>query len=65
MKVLEKEFVTDDWGSVSWKKFDKNTYKIFSATDVETGEKVKFYDLPFHLYLPKKKTTYRVEYGVK
>lgn len=65
MKVLEREFKTDNMGSISWNKFDKGTCKIFSATEVSTGEKVKFYELPFHLYLPKIGTLYRIEYGVK
>ena len=65
MRLLENEFMTDEMGSVEWSKFDKGTYKVFSATEVRTGEKVEFYQLPFHLYLPKKKTLYRIEYGVK
>jgi hypothetical protein len=65
MEVLEKKVKTDDWGSVAWSKLDEGIYKVFSVTEVSTGEKVPFYELPFHLCLPKQNTLYLIEYAIK
>ena len=64
MEIKEKIVKSNEDAKILYEDINKRIYKIVSVKDLN-GCQVKFYDLPFALYVPEKNKEYVFEYAVR